>query len=275
MVVFRTLCALTLLLVSTSVAYADERVECATAHFDGQNLRDAAKLTKARERFLFCGNERCPRPIREECANFLVDLDRIQPTMVIDAIDEEGNATLDIRVFVDGEQIAERLTGRAMNIDPGEHELRIVSSGGRSKEQKVVMLEGDRAKRVSVRFDGTGAPKAATAATSDPPEPRHDRIPTAAWVLGGVGIVGLASGVTFGALALSDRSGFDGTCSAARTCNSSDVSSMHTKALVSDISFGVGAAAVVAAAILVLTRPHEGSRVQAAVTYLLGAPVEF
>ncbi|AKV01530.1 hypothetical protein AKJ09_08193 [Labilithrix luteola] len=262
---------LAFLLGSSSAAHADDKMDCATAHFEGQNLRDAGQFTKAHERFLSCTRDRCPRAIQEECAGFLAEIERIRPSMVIEAIDEHGSTILDVRVSVDGVPLADRLTGLSMNVDPGEHVLRLTLRDGTAKEQRIVMLAGDHAKRIRVRFDGAPPAKPAGAASSTE---QSKGVPTSAWILGGVGAATLVSGVAFGAMALSDHSGFD-ACGATRTCDSGDVRSMHTKALVADISFAVAAGAAIAAVVLVLTNGHETPHAAAHLAHAIGAPVSF
>jgi hypothetical protein len=87
----RTASALACVLVAASDARADEKAECAAAHFEGQQHREAGRFGKARDRFLVCTNEGCPRVIQTECASFLSELDRVQPTMLIEARDPAGS----------------------------------------------------------------------------------------------------------------------------------------------------------------------------------------
>jgi tetratricopeptide (TPR) repeat protein len=78
-------------------------------------------------------------------------------------------------------------------------------------------------------------------------------IPPAAYVLGAVGVAGLA---TFGTLALLGRnqqSDLERSCSPA--CSPSQVQPMKTKFLIADIGLAVGAVSLGAAGYLVLSRP--------------------
>ena len=103
---------------------------------------------------------------------------------------------------------------------------------------------------------------AAPPAPAPPPTPAREQvastpatrpIPPAAYVLGAVGVAGLA---TFGTLALlgrSQQSDLEHSCSPA--CSPSQVQPMKTKFLIADIGLAVGAVSLGAAGYLVLSRP--------------------
>lgn len=193
--------------------------------------------------------------------------------MVVEAIDERGSTVLDVRVSIDGVAVADRLTGLGLNVDPGEHVLRLVLRDGRVRDQRIVMLAGDHLKRISVRFDAVGSSE--QGGGSPPSTVRSSAVPTSAWIVGGAGVAALATGVVFGGMALSDRSRFDANCATTRTCDSSDVGSMHTKALVADVSFAVAVGATIATIVLVLSNGREAPPVTAQLAHVFGAPVTF
>jgi tetratricopeptide (TPR) repeat protein len=136
---------------------------------------------------------------------------------------------------------------------------------------------GDR-REVEVRIaEMRGCVKAAQAAAQDratqptapPPEPKPETkpaqspprterpIPTAAYVLGGIGVAGL---VTFGTLAILGRnqqSELEGSCSP--SCSPAQVQPMKTKFLIADIGLAVFAVSLGGAGYVVLTRPSVSS----------------
>ncbi len=86
------------------------------------------------------------------------------------------------------------------------------------------------------------------------PPPRTERpIPTAAYVLGGVAAVGLATFGTLAILGRSQQADLEGSCSPG--CSPEQVQPMKTKFLIADIGLAVFAVSLGGAGYLVLTRP--------------------
>jgi tetratricopeptide (TPR) repeat protein len=103
-----------------------------------------------------------------------------------------------------------------------------------------------------------------TSGTTEPPRTEqtgNGRIDAATVTATSVAVVGLGVGATFGILALSNKptgfvTGRDGTYDALQT----KTSDAHTQALVADIGFGIGIAAVVVTAYLYFGRPKEAAK---------------
>jgi tetratricopeptide (TPR) repeat protein len=86
------------------------------------------------------------------------------------------------------------------------------------------------------------------------PAPRMERpIPTAVYVLGGIGAAGLATFGTMAILGRSEQSELEGSCSP--KCSPEQVRPMKTKFLIADIGLAVFAVSLGSAGYLVLTRP--------------------
>src|SRR5205814_1618210 len=87
-----------------------------------------------------------------------------------------------------------------------------------------------------------------------PTEPDHGsggHTPVLAYVLGGVGILGLGSFTYFGLTSKGDLSNLKDTC--APYCAQNDLDSVKTRMLVADISLGVGIVALGVATYLFVT----------------------
>ncbi len=99
---------------------------------------------------------------------------------------------------------------------------------------------------------------AASTTTTRAPKPDRAGPPLATWVLGGVGIGGLAVGTVFGLEAVGARSEAEGLCLSQgeeTLCPdgaSTAIRKDRTDSLVADISFGVGAASAVSAVVFAL-----------------------
>jgi hypothetical protein len=74
------------------------------------------------------------------------------------------------------------------------------------------------------------------------------------WALGGVGVAALASFAFFGITGKHDESNLRSTCAPA--CADSDVSAIHTKYVVADVSLAVSVASLGVAAYLYFSQPR-------------------
>ncbi len=112
------------------------------------------------------------------------------------------------------------------------------------------------------------APSSTMQLGNNPSEPGHDQQgpaisqKTAGFIVGGVGVAGLALGTVFGLKVNSDNSKSDGICPTGQPCTTQDrasydsaVSDARSARTMSLVSFGVGGAALATGAILVFTAP--------------------
>jgi hypothetical protein len=118
---------------------------------------------------------------------------------------------------------------------------------------------------------GNAAKEQPAAATPAAPPPRREvaaappqltasrPIPTSAYVLGAVGVAGLATFGTLAILGKSQQDDLERSCSPA--CSPAQLSPMKTKFMIADIALAVGAVSLGAAGYLVLTRSAAPARV--------------
>jgi hypothetical protein len=137
-----------------SSAFADKQV-CTDAYGQAQTLRDAHKLTEAREQLRVCARADCPDFIAKDCAGWLKDVEPRIPSVVLIAKNAAGSDLVDVKVTVDGAPVATKLDGLAVDVDPGAHTFAFEAADGKV-EQKVVIAEGGKAQRVSVAFGAAG-----------------------------------------------------------------------------------------------------------------------
>ena len=171
--------AFALLAAASTLARADEKAECSASYAETQSLRRAGKLAGARERVVVCMRDACAPFIRSDCAKWFAESEAAQPTVVLDVKDARGNDASAVRVTLDGHPWIDGLDGKARPLDPGSHTLRFEMPGARPVEQTLEAREGDKGRRVSVRF--VAAAEDFTVARDRP-----SRSP-APWILGGVG----------------------------------------------------------------------------------------
>lgn len=230
-------------------ASADERAECVSAADQAQQLRDEGKYRGAREKLLVCARDACPALVKRDCLDWLTQLDNITPSVVFAA--KEGSKDLaDVKVYVDGALVTERLDGRPVPMDLGQHTIKFEHQG-QTKEETVVIGAGQKSRNILVTFGpkpGAGAPGPAPA-----PSTSSEGSLVPAFIVGGVGVLAIGSFAIFGLSGKSDVSDMETRCKP--NCTESEVDSARTKLIVADISLGVGVVALAVATYMILTRP--------------------
>ncbi len=189
-----------------------------------------------------------------------------QLTLVLPA-----NAPAGTTVSRDGVQLQGAALGLALPVDPGEHVIVTRAPGGEDTSVSVSLAAG-QTKRVELEVKAVVAapvvaPVAPTApiTTSPSPAPESQRSSkTPAYVIGGIGIAGMAVGSVAGILVFSKKSTVSSKCQD-HTCDDAGVSAANsgkTLALVSDIGFGVGIVGLATSAILLLSQPKAEASAQ-------------
>jgi len=232
-------------LVSLSVpALADTKAECAKAYEASQEQRSSGKLRAARESLVTCSQSACPAFIKKDCAKWLSEVEASIPTVVFSA--KAGNEDLsDVKVTLGDQTLAEALDGKAVPMDPGTHTFVFESAKHGSKELKFVVKEGKKAQAVEIVFvvqkkgddAGEGDPKEDSGTTKiSSSDAKGSK--TFAYVLMGVGVVGLGGFAYFGLSGKSDQNALE--CADQKTCTDDDLDPVKKKYLYADIALGVG-----------------------------------
>jgi hypothetical protein len=206
---------------------------CASAYEAAQEERLKKQLLSAREHLVTCGATSCPPAMQRECIGWLAEVDAALPTVVVRAF-VAGSETTEVRVLVDGHEVAAQLDGSAIPLDPGPHAFRFEHAGDAPIEGQRVLVEGERLKPIEVRF---GASVAA---------PRKVGLPL--WIAAGTGAVGFASFAIFGAAGLVDYEHLKSTCSPNCSPGASNV--VKARFAIADVSLGIGVVAAGVAAAL-------------------------
>ncbi len=209
---------------------------CASAYEAAQEERIKKQLVAARAHLVTCGVTTCPAGMQRECIGWLGEVDAALPTVVVRAF-VAGRETTDVRVLVDGQEVAARLDGSAVTLDPGPHLFRFEHAGDAPIEEQHVIAEGAKLAPIEARF---APPKAA---------PRKIGLPV--WIAIGTSAAGFASFAAFGTAGVVEYEHFHGTCSP--NCSKGDSSVVKTRFAVADVSLGVGVVAAGVAAALYFT----------------------
>lgn len=282
-------------LFTTVHASADvTKDQCIDADTQAQSLRREGRFHEARAQLRVCVDTGCPSIVRDDCAQRVDELERAQPTIVFAAKDTTGHDLTAVRVAMDGQPFAERLDGTALAADPGQHTFTFEVQGQPVVTQTYVLRESEKGRRETftigvaapapspqhdqpappVRVEGEGIAPPAQRPTEAPPTARTGGLggqKVAGLVVGGAGIVGIAVGSIFGAIASSSWSKAQGECSpgncpsAAHALAATDHDSAVTAATISTVGFIAGGALLVGGIVVFLTAPRreEGTSTRA------------
>jgi hypothetical protein len=169
---------------------------------------------------------------------------------------EPGARAAGLTVELDGAPIDEAAWGTALPMDPGAHVVRSSAPGLRTRTQEVV-LAADKAER---RTFSIAALDPAPPGEAPPARTASSGHRTLGFVLGAAGLASAATGVVFGIVAVNKNSRVRSLCPSdvcpgtdEKSAAEGELRAAKTDAIVSDLTIGVGALALVAGAYLVLT----------------------
>src|SRR5277367_5329759 len=131
----------------------DERVACVSEHESAQLRRRDGKLRDARAALLTCSRAVCPAAIRADCGDWLAEVERSVPTVVIAARSPRGDETAG-RVLMDGAVFAKQLDGQPLEVDPGPHVFRFEIPPYEPVEQHIVIRTGEKNRELLVTLGG-------------------------------------------------------------------------------------------------------------------------
>jgi hypothetical protein len=241
------------LLLPAGAAAADEgpdKQACASAFESAQRLRRQGALLAARAKLQMCARAPCPEALYPECTQWLSEVEHALPSIVVAVRRDDGTDVKEARVFVDDLPVAERLDGRPIELDPGEHVVRVDAHGQQAKES-ILVAEGEKSRTITFKLP---KPKA-VAPPPPPPAPpiatRPVQWPT--YVFGGMGII--AAGI-FAGFALSGDSVYRDLERCRPGCDPSLVDEARGRYVAADVALGVSLVAVGVAVGAFLLRPR-------------------
>lgn len=225
------------------------------------------RLLEARDALRICGGASCKPWMVKECTKWLADVETRIPSIV-----PSSNETAS--VAIDGNEITSPLDGRAIDVDPGEHEFVFTTADGRKVTQRVVVREGAKAQAITATFERTApatTTKPASPIRSEPVAPSSaprspNMLRTVGFVTGGVGIGALALGAVFGLSAMSSKD--DAQCQGDVCSANGSLADARSQATISTIAF-IGGAALVAGGVTLVVL---GSRTQQERAHVAVAP---
>lgn len=239
---------------------ADPVVECLSDHTEGQQLRRDGKLIESRDTFRQCSATACPSQIIRDCYAWMEETNRQIPSVSV-TVTADGVARADVQVYIDGVLAAQSLSGRAIDVNPGPHQIRVVLPPFEPFEEQIVVTEGEKFRVVNVNFTTPGRQVARPGAprSAPPPEVEMARpVPISTYVFGGIGIAAAISGGAWGISNMALRSDMeDKVNGCAPNCSDRSIEVLKQRALLADISWGVSIVSLATAATIYFLRPEE------------------
>jgi len=242
-------------LLVTRIGLGDDRSACLEAAAKGQRLRDSHKLVEARPELRACAAAQCPAVVQSDCANWLADVERTMPTVVLTAKDSAGADLVDVTVTMDGQPLVSRLDGQAVPMNAGPHSFHFEAPQRPPVDRQVLVKEGEKNQSVAVTF---GAAESSTSAVRPGGPSPIAPLRAVGWGLAGAGIAGLGVGVVAGLVAVAKKNGAH--CDANDVCDHGTVNGIKSAALVSDAGWIAGGLLLSGGASLVVFAPsgHAG-----------------
>src|SRR5262249_10858652 len=101
---------------------ADKRA-CKVSYKTAKEREKALRLREANELYLACAKATCGAFYKQVCTTRFAQLQSDIPSIVPVVTDETGATRDDVQVKMDGELLTTRLDGRALPVEPGNHDF--------------------------------------------------------------------------------------------------------------------------------------------------------
>jgi hypothetical protein len=222
--------------------------KCLSSSEVGQQRRDEGSYLQARELFLRCAAPECPALVQSDCTRWLLELQQRVPTVIAVVRDGDADFSGRLQVLVDEKPFLDEITGRPVEIDPGQHRFRLTAGDGRVSEVSVVVASGEKDRRLVFQLPARvlvepSPPAVVEVAPAPPlaPELRPTPIVPIVFTVGAV-----AAGVSFSAFGLSGTAAknalLNDPCSVTKTCDPARSQAVFNPLLAADISLAAGVA---------------------------------
>lgn len=240
---------------SAAPTSAPSKAACIEAYKSSQELSRSGALTKARSAALVCARAPCPAVLQKDCADWVADIQQRVPTVIVVLHDEGGRDVAVARVEVDGVEVATRLDGRPIEVDPGEHKVQVTAEGRPPLELSIIAREREKGREVLFSFEPpkTASPLLVPLEGAGPEDkPRARPLPWTFWAATGVSGAALAGFGVFGASGLALRGDLD---ACRPNCSQERIDHGQSTFLVADVALGVAVVAAGIATFIYVTRP--------------------
>jgi hypothetical protein len=185
----------------------------------------------------------------------------LEPRLPRLALELAPGVPSDTRVQRDAVELGGASLGVAIPVDPGDHVLTIVAANHEPGKKTVHIGEGQTLKVVVEPGALMAAPSPVVGASAPAaPADESNRLRTAGWVMGGVGVAGFVGAAITGVLVVNDKSAADQNCMP--VCNGTGASAVNggkTLLAVNAAAWALGFAGVGAGATIILLGGRHGA----------------
>lgn len=239
--------------LGASTAQANDTETCDAAYEKAQALRDAKKLTGARDELQVCARTKCPAFMVKDCTAWLSEIEPRIPSVIVVVTDATGSVLPNQAVTLDRGVAARKVDGTSWDVDPGEHTFTVVAPDGTKVRRAAIVVEGQKGQRVALILAAT---------PSAPPEDAGRSRRLLGLVVGSIGLAGVVVGGIFGGLAFSSWSSANRDCPSHMGCTSQAIrerGNAVTFSTVSDVGLIAGGVVLAGGITLYLTAPKDAS----------------
>jgi hypothetical protein len=223
------------------------KIACQQAYESSQLRRRNQQLIEARERLRACGAEACPAIIREDCVQWIGQVEAGIPSIVFEARTDAG-PVFDVSARIDGVLVASQFDGRPIELDPGLHTVTLERAGRSRVEQRVILREGEKNRLVVADWT---TPKPAETAGSAAVGGTERGVRPLVYVTAGIAALGFADFAIAGALGNSLKSDLEAN-QCAPFCSHDTANAVRARYVIADIGLGIGVAELATTALLLL-----------------------
>lgn len=137
--------------VKPAAAQTDDVQACAEAYEQAQVTRNSGKLKESEESLRVCVRDVCPDFVKVDCGQWLSDVRREMPSVILMVTDGSGNEVTDVQVTLDGVVLSAALDGRSFEVNPGPHELTFERQGAKRSE-RVSIRQGEKNRVIKIEL---------------------------------------------------------------------------------------------------------------------------
>jgi len=141
----------------------DRRVVCESAYERAKEHLQNAQLIEAKALLEKCVSDSCDGFLQKACTILHTQLERDVPSVVPLVMDEKGAPLALVEVRMDGALLTSKLDGLSVSVDPGKHEFSFSTDTGVFATRKVMILQGQRNRPISVLLPSASRKTRATA----------------------------------------------------------------------------------------------------------------
>lgn len=277
-----------LMMATPTAAWAqdDDVRACAGAYEQAQVMRNSGKLRESEEQLRICVRDVCPDFVKIDCGQWLSDVRREMPSVILMVVDNVGTELTDVTVSIDGQPVSIPSGGAPIEVNPGPHELTFEREGV-TRTENVNVRQGEKNRVVRVEFvtvvdtDGDGVLDPQDACPQQPGDAAHQGcapppvarepepsglsgLQVGGIVAGGVGVLGMGTFVVAG---LSSRNLVaetkdkcpDGKCPPSVDLDKAERDESRLN-LIANIGLGVGVAGLATGIVLFVLSGEQSSR---------------